>query len=99
MKSTFFSIALLLVSFCVHAQENSPFNTGFEASFPSKIMGQKRTVWIHMPSSNGGNKNKDRGHYPVVYLLDGSENFNSVVSITEHMAESSLCPPMIVVGI
>jgi predicted alpha/beta superfamily hydrolase len=99
MKTTFFSIGFLLISFCVFAQENSPFNTGFEASFPSKVLGEKRTVWIHIPSSNGGNKNKDRGHYPVIYLLDGSENFNSVVSITEHMAESSLCPPMIVVGI
>ncbi|GLU57096.1 hypothetical protein Dfri01_65570 [Dyadobacter frigoris] len=62
-------------------------------------MGQKREVWIHIPKSNEGNKIKDRGHYPVIYLLDGSDNFNTVVSITEHMAESSLCPPMIVVGI
>ena len=49
--------------------------------------------------AEGGNKIKDRGNYPVIYLLDGSENFNTVVSITEHMAESNLCPPMIVVGI
>jgi hypothetical protein len=27
----------------------------------------------------------------VIYLLDGNENFNTVVSITEHMTESSLC--------
>jgi len=52
-----------------------------------------------MPKSNGGNKIKDKGRYPVVYVLDGAENFNTVVSITEHMEESGLCPPMIVVGI
>lgn len=99
MKFFFTAIAFLLISFCVNAQENSPFTTGFEETIPSKILGQERKIWIHIPNSNGGNKIKDRGHYPVVYVLDGSENFNTVVSITEHMEESSLCPPMIVVGI
>ena len=99
MKSFFCSIALLLFSFYIHAQENSPFTTGFEETIPSKILEQNRTLWIHIPNNNGGNKIKDRGHYPVIYLLDGSENFNTVVSITEHMNESGLCPPMIVVGI
>jgi predicted alpha/beta superfamily hydrolase len=99
MKFFFCSIVLLLISFCVNAQENSPFTTGFEEMIPSKILGKERKIWIHIPNSNGGNKIKDRGHYPVVYVLDGSENFNTVVSITEHMEESSLCPPMIVVGI
>ena len=99
MKFFFCSIVFLLISFCVNAQENNPFTTGFEETIPSKILGKERKVWIHIPNSNGGNKIKDRGHYPVIYLLDGSENFNTVVSITEHMTESSLCPPMIVVGI
>ena len=35
----------------------------------------------------------------MIYLLDGPDNFNSVVSIVEHMEETSLCPPVIVVGI
>lgn len=99
MKSLFCFIVFFLVSFYVKAQENSPFISGLEETIPSKILGQKRTIWIHIPNSNGGNKIKDRGNYPVIYLLDGSENFNTVVSITEHMEESSLCPPMIVVGI
>jgi predicted alpha/beta superfamily hydrolase len=99
VKFFFCCIAILAMSVCAHAQENNPFTTGFEETIPSKILGQQRKVWIHIPTSNGGNKVKDRGHYPVIYLLDGSENFNTVVSITEHMAESSLCPPMIVVGI
>ncbi|MBD1366735.1 alpha/beta hydrolase [Mucilaginibacter sp. ZT4R22] len=99
VKFFFCCIAILAMSVCAHAQDNSPFTTGFEETIPSKILAQQRKVWIHIPTSNGGNKVKDRGHYPVIYLLDGSENFNTVVSITEHMAESSLCPPMIVVGI
>jgi len=99
MKYFHCSIVFLLFSFCAIAQENSPFTIGFEETITSKILGENRKVWIHIPKSNGGNKIKDRGHYPVIYLLDGTENFNSVVSITEHMEESSLCPPMIVVGI
>lgn len=99
MKFFFCSIVFLFISFCAHAQENSPFTTGFEQTIPSKILGKERKVWIHIPNSNGGNNIKDRGNYPVIYLLDGSENFNTVVSITEHMTESNLCPPMIVVGI
>jgi predicted alpha/beta superfamily hydrolase len=99
MKTFFYSVAFFILTYCIQAQENSPFTTGFEETISSKILGQERKVWIHIPNSNGGNKIKDRGNYPVIYLLDGSENFNTVVSITEHMAESNLCPPMIVVGI
>jgi predicted alpha/beta superfamily hydrolase len=91
--------AFVLFCFYANAQKNSSSFLGFEETIPSKILGQKRTVLIHMPVSNGGDKVKDRGRYPVVYLLDGPENFNSVVSIVEHMEESSLCPPMIIVGI
>lgn len=99
MKTFFNAVAVFMLTFCMQAQENSPFNTGFEETISSKILGQQRKVWIHIPNSNGGNKIKDRGRYPVIYVLDGSENFNTVVSITEHMEESNLCPPMIVVGI
>jgi predicted alpha/beta superfamily hydrolase len=99
MKFFFFSIIFLLISFFVNAQENSPFTTGFEETIPSKILSQQRKIWIHIPNSNGGNKIKNKGKYPVTYVLDGSDNFNTVVSITEHMEESGLCPPMIVVGI
>lgn len=63
----------------------------------SKILNQERKVWIHIPNSKGGNTAK--GHYPVIYLLDGDENFNDIVSITEFMSKTGLCPPMIVVGI
>lgn len=99
MKNIYCSILILFSSFFVQAQDNSRFNIGFSEKFPSKILGQSREILIHIPNSNGGNKVKDKGHYPVVYVLDGSENFNTVVSITEHMEESGLCPPMIVVGI
>ena len=99
MKSFYCALVFLLFSFYVHAQDYNRFNIGFSETISSKILGEDREILIHIPNSNGGSKIKDRGNYPVIYLLDGDENFNSVVSITEHMAETSLCPPMIVVGI
>jgi hypothetical protein len=99
MRFFFFSIIFLSISLFVNAQENSPFTTGFEETISSKILSHQRKIWIHIPNSNGGNKIKNKGKYPVIYVLDGSDNFNTVVIITEHMEESGLCPPMIVVGI
>jgi predicted alpha/beta superfamily hydrolase len=99
MKSFYYAVILLLSSIAVQAQDSSRFTTGFAKTISSKILGENREILIHIPKSNGGDKVKDRGRYPVIYVLDGSENFNTVVSITEHMEESSLCPPIIVVGI
>ena len=99
MKIFFYSFALILFSFCAKAQESNPFTIGFEKSSPSKILGEQRKVWIHIPNINGGNDNTSKGHYPVIYLLDGDANFNTIVSITEFMSNAGLCPPMIVVGI
>lgn len=99
MKPLFYAIAMILFSFCAKAQEINPFITGFEKSSPSKIIGEQRKIWIHIPNSNGGNENNEKGRYPVVYLLDGDGNFNDIVSITEFMSNAGLCPPMIVVGV
>ncbi|MBK7306942.1 MAG: hypothetical protein IPI88_07790 [Chitinophagaceae bacterium] len=62
---------MLVFSFCAKAQENNPFTTGFEKRLPSKILDEQRTVWIHIPTSNGGIGNTGKGRYPVIYLLDG----------------------------
>ena len=99
MKKNIYFFAILLFSFCSKAQENNPFTTGFEKSLASKILGEQRTAWIHIPTSNGGTGNSGKPHYPVIYLLDGDANFNDVVSMTEFMSNAGLCPPMIVVGI
>ena len=99
MKTCIFCVAILFFPFCVVAQQNSPFITGFEKTMPSKVLGSQRTVWIHIPARNAGNSNTDKERYPVIYLLDGDANFNGVVSITEFMSHAGLCPPMIVVGV
>ena len=64
MKTYIYCIAILFFSFAAKAQENSPFTTGFEKSFTSKILGEERKVWIHIPNSNGGNENTGKGTLP-----------------------------------
>jgi uncharacterized protein len=99
MKTLFCYFTILLFSFSVKAQENNPFTTGFEKNLSSKILGEQRKAWIHIPTSNGGTGNTGKERYPVIYLLDGDANFNDVVTMTEFMSNADLCPPMIVVGI
>ncbi len=99
MKTCICFIAILFFSFGARAQQNNPFISGFEKIMPSLILGSQRTVWIHIPNSNAGNQHTSKEHYPVIYLLDGDANFNSMVSITEFMSNAGLCPPMIVVGV
>lgn len=94
MKTCIYCITILFFSVSARAQQSNPFISGFEKTMSSPISGSQRTVWIHIPNSNEKNE-----HYPVIYLLDGDENFNSVVSITEFMSDAGLCPPMIVVGV
>ena len=93
-KTIFCFFVLILFSFGIKAQENNTFTTGFEKSAPSKILGEQRKIWIHIP-----NRRRENDRYPVIYLLDGDANFNDIVSITEFMSNAGLCPPMIVVGI
>lgn len=99
MKLFFTAFTLFLFSFGAKAQENNSFTVGFEKSFSSKILGAERKVWIHIPKRTGGNENMGKERYPVIYVLDGDANFNDIVTITEFMSNTGLCPPMIVVGI
>jgi predicted alpha/beta superfamily hydrolase len=57
----------------------------------SRILGEKRTLLIHVPSGN-----KDE-RYPVLYLLDGESHFISAAGIVQQMA--GVIPDMVIVGI
>jgi hypothetical protein len=65
MKTFFYSFAILFFSFCAKAQENNLFTVGFKKNSLSKILGEQRKVWIHIPNSHGGNENTGNEHYPV----------------------------------
>ena len=66
----------------------------------SKILNEKREIWVSVPSDY--NKNIQEKSYPVVYVLDGPEHFLSIVGMIDRFSNNvtnEVCPPMIVVGL
>ncbi|MBV8389206.1 MAG: hypothetical protein JO080_05345 [Mucilaginibacter sp.] len=82
---------LLLVGLSAYAQKDNRIVIGTVDTIYSKALNEKRSIQVHVPE---GDKNQ---HYPVLYILDGEEHFQSAVAISEQL--SGLIPPMIVVGI
>lgn len=67
-------------------------------SIHSEILNESREFWIHIPESAKDSSNY-KTKYPVLYLLDGPSNFNSVTGIIEHLSNNMVVPEMIIVGI
>lgn len=91
----------LLVSSFGFAQAKTKIEIGTIDSISSKILNEKRKIWIHLPKS-AQNTGFGKQKYPVVYLLDGDGHFSSVVGMIEELSEvngNTNCPEMIVVGI
>ena len=93
MKLSSFTIAFtLLVAFgTLGLAQNNDFVVGKIEQFNSKILGENRTLYIHVPR---GGKNQP---YPVLYLLDGGGFFPLAVSALK--LDDGLLPKMIIVGI
>lgn len=101
MKSVFtlpvFCLLFNITSFSQHI-ENDKINIGFLDTFQSEILNETRPLWIHVPLTEP----KSGERYPVVYLLDGSAHFPSVVGMIRQLSSingNTLVPKMIVVGI
>ncbi|WP_295801839.1 alpha/beta hydrolase-fold protein [Mucilaginibacter sp.] len=85
---------LLFCTICISAIAQKPDNRiviGAVDTIFSKVLNEKRALLIHVP--NGG---KDE-RYPVLYILDGEDHFNSAVGIVQQMA--GVIPDMVIVGI
>jgi predicted alpha/beta superfamily hydrolase len=61
----------------------------------SKILGEERTILIHMPKGYELTKSS----YPVLYLLDGDYHFLHTCGITEFLASQGIMPQVMVVAI
>jgi uncharacterized protein len=75
MKKTTLFLAFCLLANLTFAQgkeDNQNIVIGKTDSIQSKILGEKRKIWVHVP--DGANQK-----YPVVYVLDGDGHFSSVV--------------------
>ena len=94
---TIFAIILLIA----YAKSNAQFNKntkkeiviGVADSLYSEVLEEQRELWIHLPEDFDTN-NK----YPVIYVLDASQNFYSVVGMMTRLLPWRL-PKSIVVGV
>jgi len=84
-------LIFLLAGLSAYAQKDNRIVIGTIDTVYSKILNEKRAVRVHVPE---GDKNQ---RYPVLYIFDGEDHFQSAVAMSEQM--SGLIPPMIVVGI
>jgi predicted alpha/beta superfamily hydrolase len=72
-----------------------PVVVGKRIQIHSKVLDEKRALLIATPA--GYDQESER--YPVLYLLDGEENFVQAVGIVNSLAESERIPPMLLVGV
>lgn len=96
MKAKLLTLSLLLFGKFLIAQ-NGSINIGSIDTIASKILHEKRPVWIYKPENFDLQKK-----YPVIYLLDGDWHFVSVVGMLQQLSYingNTICPEMIVVGI
>ena len=101
MKKLFLSILLSSICFYTFAQADNKITIGTIDSIQSKILNEKRKIWVHVPNSDP-NSLFSKERYPVVYLLDGDAHFSSVVGMIEQLSNvngNTVFPKMIVVGI
>ncbi|HEY4197223.1 MAG TPA: alpha/beta hydrolase-fold protein, partial [Mucilaginibacter sp.] len=97
----FLSLLLIAAMTAVSAQtvKNNQLIIGQTDSVNSKILKEKRKVWIYLPD---GYDAAAQTRYPVIYLLDGDSHLASVAGIIQRLSEISgntLVPQMIIVGI
>lgn len=100
MKNIILTLGLFALSLLSYTQSND-IVIGTIDTVNSKILNEKRPIWIYKPENVIENNNVQK-QYPVIYLLDGDWHFSSVVGIIEQMSfinGNTICPEMIIVGI
>ena len=96
------STTLMLICICFVTMLNAQItkvgniSIGKTYSIVSKVLEEDRELQIYVPSSYKDSINKN---YPVLYVLDGQEFFNSVVSFQKMLSKREYFPEFIVVGL
>ncbi|HMH21170.1 MAG TPA: alpha/beta hydrolase-fold protein [Puia sp.] len=102
MKPVLFCF-LLISTAITHAQPSATITIGRSDSVYSKILREKRRLWVSMPDTTSPDGIFYPQRYPVVYLLDGDEsNFSTVAVMLRQMGGgggNTMFPQMILVGI
>ena len=102
MKHLLLTISFIAFTFFGNAQTDNKIVIGTIDSIQSKILNEKRKIWVYVPPNDGTSEKFEKQRYPVVYLLDGDFLFLQTVSMIQQLHPSwgdPVCPNMIVVGI
>lgn len=87
-------------SMYVNGQQNIPVSIGHTDTLHSIILNEKRSLWIYTPQIDSSVFSKPS--YPVLYVLDGENNFLSLMTIINQLGVingNKVLPEMIIVGI
>jgi predicted alpha/beta superfamily hydrolase len=68
---------------------------GQRMQFDSKLLGEEKTVYIHLPA--GYEEGSDR--YPVIYILDGNDYFEPFTGMVKYLSMFEMIPKMIAVAV
>lgn len=97
-----FLFLLCIISQSIFGQKANDLVFGKKDSIYSKILNEKRKIWVYVPEKPKFQKLDTIETYPVVYLLDGYSNFHSVSGMLKrmgHINQGAFFPKMIVVGV
>lgn len=100
MKFFLLIIFLTLSSGYVNGQQQIPVSIGHTDTLHSVILNEKRALWIYAPPMDTAVFFKPG--YPVLYVLDGENNFLSLMAMINQLSVingNKVFPEMIIVGI
>ncbi len=86
---------LLLLAAPFVARAGTPLVAGERVPFPSKVMGEDRTLFVAVPESYLRTANR----YPVLYLTDAEAQFGHTSATAAFLARTGFMPEVIVVGV
>lgn len=98
MKKTILELFIMLIAIASKAQDD--IIIGQKHIIHSNILNEDRTYFIHLPVSYS-NTEYGKAKYPVIYVLDGENNFQTVVAIQNTFTRGMYnnMPECIIVGI
>lgn len=100
MNNWFKILSLLVFSFFTLGKAQEKLTIGEKQTVFSKVLNENREVWVHLPKTYN-DTTINPAKYPVIYLLDGENNFEYYAGLTDFIARTPYAdiPECIVVGI
>ncbi|MDP3517586.1 MAG: alpha/beta hydrolase-fold protein [Pseudohongiella sp.] len=90
------TLVCLTLTTPAHTQPSgTPITIGEQLTIESTVLDEQRSVIVGLPDSYQlGDE-----HYPVLYVLDGSDHFHYTTGLTRFLATNEFIPEMIVIAV